>query len=223
MAKDPAVLWYTSDFYLGTMFFSDEQVGKYTRILVMQHQQGHLSEQDMLKICKRYDEKIFEKFKKDKEGKYYNERMEIEIIKRRNYSESRKKNRENKEDMTNISGTYDKHMVNINEDININEEKIVQSSDEPTMEDVTHYFDSNGFDIKHGENFYSYYSAQNWETKSGVSIKKNWQRKVIGWMNNQKQFNNNNGTSKKEEPIKNKKRFGNSQIMNELYGGENGH
>jgi hypothetical protein len=123
MAKDPAVLWYTSDFYLGTMFFTDEQVGKYTRLLVMQHQQGHLSEQDMLKICKRYDEKIFEKFKKDKEGKYYNERMETEIIKRRDYSESRKKNRENKKDMTNISETYVNHMVNVNENIDINKEE----------------------------------------------------------------------------------------------------
>jgi hypothetical protein len=27
-----------------------------------------------------------------------------------------------------------------------------------------------------------------------MSIKKNWQHKVIGWMNNQKQFGDKNGT-----------------------------
>lgn len=67
-------------------------------------------------------------------------------------------------------------------------EKVVESSDEPTMNDVVHYFESFGFDKANAENFYSYYSGQDWETTSGKSIKKNWQRKVIGWMNNQKQY-----------------------------------
>ena len=45
--KDPAFLFYSSDFLTGTMFMSDSQLGKYIKILCTQHQKGHLSEKDM--------------------------------------------------------------------------------------------------------------------------------------------------------------------------------
>ena len=86
--KDPAFLFYSSDFLTGTMFMTDSQLGKYIKILCTQHQKGHLSEKDMLKICKRYDKDIFEKFVKDENGKYYNIRLEKEIEKRSAYSKS---------------------------------------------------------------------------------------------------------------------------------------
>ena len=40
--KDPAFLFYSSDFLTGTMFFTDEQVGKYIRLLCAQHQKGQI-------------------------------------------------------------------------------------------------------------------------------------------------------------------------------------
>jgi hypothetical protein len=48
MGKDPAILFYTSDFLTGTMTFTDEQVGKYIRLLCLQHQKDKLTEKDML-------------------------------------------------------------------------------------------------------------------------------------------------------------------------------
>lgn len=66
----------------------------------------------------------------------------------------------------------------------------ISESPEPTLEEVIKYFSSLGFPKTEAENFYSYYSAQNWETKSGVSIKKRWQNKVIGFVNNSKSFSN---------------------------------
>lgn len=118
--KDPAFLFYSSDFLTGTMFMSDSQLGKYIKILCTQHQKGHLSEKDMLKICKRYDKDIFEKFVKDENGKYYNIRLEKEITKRKDYSKSRSDNRKNKINFENICFSYVKHMENENENININ-------------------------------------------------------------------------------------------------------
>ncbi len=50
MAKDPAFLFYTGDFSTGTQFFTDEQVGKYVRLLMAQHQIGHLEEKHMIKM-----------------------------------------------------------------------------------------------------------------------------------------------------------------------------
>ena len=118
--KDPAFLFYSSDFLTGTMFMSDIQLGKYIKLLCIQHQKGHLSEKDMLNICKRYDKDIFDKFTKDNDGKYYNIRLQKEIDKRRNYSKSRSDNRKNKITFENICFSYVKHMENENENINKN-------------------------------------------------------------------------------------------------------
>ena len=119
MGKDPAIMFYTSDFLTGTMTFTDEQVGKYIRLLCLQHQKDKLAEKDMLYICKTYDEDIFSKFVKDDSGFYHNKRMQEEIVKRKLYSESRRKNRSKPDkDVSNISKTYVKHMEDENEDEN---------------------------------------------------------------------------------------------------------
>ena len=122
--KDPAFLFYSSDFLSGTMLMSDEEIGQYIKLLCLQHQKGHLKEKDMLNICKTYNEDIFSKFKKDEEGNYYNERLEYESNKRKAYSESRRNNRKKKEtheeDMKNICNSYEEHMENENINENIN-------------------------------------------------------------------------------------------------------
>lgn len=124
--KDPAFLFYSSDFLSGTMLMTDEEIGQYIKLLCLQHQKGHLKEKDMLNICKTYNEDIFSKFKKDEEGNYYNERLEYEANKRKAYSESRRNNRKKKEtyekDMKNICNLYEQHMgnANANENRNIN-------------------------------------------------------------------------------------------------------
>ena len=81
--KDPAFLFYSSDFLSGTMLMTNEDVGKYIRLLCLQHQKGHLKEKDLLSICKEHNEEIFSKFKQDEEGNYYNERLEYEANKRK--------------------------------------------------------------------------------------------------------------------------------------------
>ncbi len=125
MAKDPAVLFYTSDFLSGTFTMDNEQVGKYIRLLCLQHQKGKLSEKDMLSICKAYDNEIWDKFKVE-DGLYYNERMFNETIRRQKFSESRRNNAKSpKKEST--SEAYAKHMetetenitITINENINI--------------------------------------------------------------------------------------------------------
>ena len=114
--KDPAFLFYSNDFLSGTMLMSNEEVGIYIKLLCLQHQQGHLKEEDMLSIGAT--KKIFSKFIKDDEGNYYNERLEYEANKRKAYSESRKNNRKKKEtygkDMFNICNSYEEHMENEN-------------------------------------------------------------------------------------------------------------
>lgn len=86
--KDPAFLFYPSDFIMGTMLMTDEEVGKYIRLLCLQHQQGHISEMDLTQICNG-SQRVQSKFIKDSDGKYYNERLDAEINHRLQYSASR--------------------------------------------------------------------------------------------------------------------------------------
>ena len=144
MSKDPAFLFYSSDFLTGTMFMTDQQIGQYIKLLCIQHQKGTISETEFLNVCKNYDEIILEKFIKDEQGKYINKRLCDEMAKRKNYSDSRRKNRlgKSKKHMINISKTYDKHMENENEnensDININANGIEIY---PTHEDFWNEYD----------------------------------------------------------------------------------
>jgi hypothetical protein len=125
MSKDPAVLFYTSDFLSGTFTMTNEQVGKYIRLLCLQHQKGKLSEKDMLSICSAYDVDIWDKFKIE-DGAFINERMYNEAIRRQKFSESRRNNAKSpKNDST--SKAYALHMETetetINETITINKTK----------------------------------------------------------------------------------------------------
>ncbi len=92
MAKDPAVLLYTQDFLVGTITMSYEQRGKYITLLCLQHQKGKLTLKDLQTILTDEDYEIADKFPKQADGFYYNQRMFDEAIKRKNYSESRKRN-----------------------------------------------------------------------------------------------------------------------------------
>lgn len=108
------------------MFFTDEQTGKYIRLLCAQHLTGHLEEKHMILICKSYDKDIWSKFVKDDDGKYYNERLEIEVNKRRLYVDSRSKNKKGKiKTKKIIRKSYENHMGNGNgnENGNINENR----------------------------------------------------------------------------------------------------
>ncbi len=120
--KDPAILLYTSDFLTGTMLMTDEQVGKYIRLLCLQHQTGRLSEKHMLGICKARDEDIYEKFVLDHNGFYYNVRLEEEILKRAKYRKGRSDNAKGGKTPTKKPiKAYAQHMED--EDVNENEDK----------------------------------------------------------------------------------------------------
>lgn len=137
--KDPAFLFYPSDFLTGTLLMSKEQIGKYIILLCLQHSTGHLTEKDMLKICETRDEDIFCKFEKDDAGFYFNKRLDEEKNRRIAYSNSRSANRtKNIKHINNISETHKRDMetitITINETINNNkgvvEKKLIHTGKE---------------------------------------------------------------------------------------------
>ena len=111
MAKDPAVLFYTSDFLTGTFTMNYEQRGKYITLLCLQHQQGFLTDEDLKNVLDDTDLKIFSKFEKLSDGLFYNIKLKNESERRKSYTESRRNNRQGKtKDKINISKSYDKLM-----------------------------------------------------------------------------------------------------------------
>ena len=170
MSKDPAFLFYSSDFLTGTALMTDEQIGKYIKLLCYQHQMGHLSERDMLKICKTYDEDIFSKFEKDEDGLFFNARLSQEVEKRKAYSESRRQNR-TKKDMNNICNSYVPHMEN--ENINV----ISIKNKVPSVEEFIEYANLSA-DYKYSlAAKYEQWVADGWKDGNGKKIK-NWKTKL---------------------------------------------
>lgn len=199
MAKDPAVLFYTSDFLTGTITMTDEQIGKYIKLLCYQHQKGILTERDMMVICKTYDEDIWSKFIKTDEG-YYNQRMKDEADKRKNYSESRRQNKlkaNKSKDILNISSSYVEHMENenenINEDINdnINKKDKVKKFNKPELHEVQNHFEEVGY-LEEADNFFNYYESNGW--KVGKNAMKDWKAASRNWIKNTKNYKRNDTT-----------------------------
>jgi hypothetical protein len=182
MAKDPAFLFYTSDFLTGTLTMTDEQVGRYIRLLCLQHQKFELTEKDMLFICKTYDHDIFSKFVKTEDGKFYNVRLREEAIKRSNYSESRRLNKLNKH-KKNISSTYVEHMENENENENedINKDKNNKGKPKkpkfisPTIDEVVKFFEEHGY--TNGDKAWNYYNDGDWKDSKGNPVV-SWKQKM---------------------------------------------
>lgn len=179
MGKDPAVLFYTSDFLTGTFTMSNEHIGMYIRLLCIQHQKGKLTEQDMLSICKTYVQDVFNKFVKQ-DGYYFNERMLNESDKRSKYTESRRRNAYAKH----VQQHMVTHMENENENINnnvINNKKQKEKFTKPTLEECKQYCleRNKGIDA---EKWFNYYESNGW--KVGKNPMKDWKAAIRTWEKN---------------------------------------
>lgn len=180
------------------MLLNMEQKGKYITLLCLQHNKGKLTEKDMLSICGSYDADVFAKFTKDEEGYFFNERLSLEIQKRKAYSESRRNNRI-KKDVSNISKTYVTHMENINENRNENEIIVEDANEKKTTRkkfvkpDENDVYNLMGELNMKGGNFLSedklvtfartfidHYEANGWIV--GKTHMKDWQSTVRNWM-----------------------------------------
>ena len=212
MSRDPAFLFYSSDFLIGTFGMSDAQVGQYIRLMCLQHQKGHLPEQLIKSITGGvFDPGVMEKFEQDDDGLYYNVRLEEESKKRAKYSESRRQNRlkyntssSYDNHMSNTCASQDKHMVNENVNVNINTisstEKDSTKVDKPrftppALDDVKAYCieRKNTVDPEH---WYSYYEANGWMV--GRNKMKDWKASVRTW---EKNDYGNGRNSKQAQPI----------------------
>jgi len=91
MAKDPAFLFYSKDWLSGCQFMSFEERGIYITLLCAQHQNGHLDKKRVgFLLGLGWDlisDIVKSKFKEDAGGSIFNERLDLEIEKRKIFIE----------------------------------------------------------------------------------------------------------------------------------------
>ena len=92
MAKDPAFLFYSSDFLSGVMDLDMEERGQYITLLCAQHQKGPLSEKTSRLLVGSISVSVLGKFQQNDNGLFFNARLSIEIENRIAFTESRKLN-----------------------------------------------------------------------------------------------------------------------------------
>lgn len=177
MAKDPAFLFYPSDFLTGTMFMNNEQIGIYIRLLCSQHQHGGVIDKISFNSLVGNNEIIRSKFIEIDLG-FYNQRLANEMEKRNKKSnnisnavkevwEKRKKSyaiplennaipKESKKKGKRIL------MGIVNENVNINE--------------IENYFIENEYSKELANKFYLHYQPD-WIDSNGKKVK-DWKKKA---------------------------------------------
>ena len=140
--KDPAFLFYSSDFLNGVSDLSMEERGQYITLLCLQHQKGHLSKRALSLTVGAVSEFVISKFNQDESGRYYNVRLEEEIDKRKKHREKQRANinkrwgsdtndipdalpEEYQEEYQNDTNKSTKTIPLENENVNVNETEIV--------------------------------------------------------------------------------------------------
>jgi len=89
-SKDPAFLFYSSDFLTGVSDLTMEERGQFITLLCIQHQKGRLTKKNVGIAVANASADTMAKFKIDENGLYYNERLEIESNKRKVYSDKQR-------------------------------------------------------------------------------------------------------------------------------------
>lgn len=138
MAKDPAFLFYYQDFLVGTAFMTPSEKGNYISILCHMADKGKLSEDEIISICSGdFSARLRSKFMVDESGFFLNQRLLLEVEKRKNFSNSRRLNRLSKKHMKKKSKTYVRHMENENENENKDLNKVKKDFGESGLVKLT--------------------------------------------------------------------------------------
>lgn len=210
MAKDPAFLFYSSDFLSGVQDLTMEERGQYITLLCMQHVKGRLTRKLIDLICHgNATADVMAKFEADENGMYFNKRLEIEIDKRRVHAEKQRDravngwNKRKSKDTTAHATAYATAMPLENEDVNKNINKKIKEKDKfvaPTLPEVIAYFEANGYPSTHATHVFNYYADANWRDAKGQPVR-NWKQKMRGVWFDEKYKTQKNSTNTTYAPI----------------------
>jgi hypothetical protein len=180
-----------------------EERGQYITLICLQHQKGHLSPKTIcLSLGLRSVNDIpdvISKFQTDKQGLFYNERLDSEIEKRLKYSDSRRSNGiKGGRPRSSNNDAHDKHMDSTckacenhseNVNVNINDNEIISKEiggaggkrfKKPTVEEVNAYCLERQNNID-PEYFVDYYESTGWVIGKSQKPMKDWKSTIRQW------------------------------------------
>ena len=160
-----------------------EETGAYIKLLCFQAAKGSLQEKDILKkIPLAIWGAICCHFKNEKSG-FYNERLRLEIEKRRLFTESRRKNLHMESHMDNhMDGVLTPHMENENENENKDIKKGVVKGKTipPILEEVIAYCKERN-SLVNPTNWFNFYESKGWMIGKNKMV--DWRAAVRTWEN----------------------------------------
>lgn len=191
MAKDPAFLFYPSDYLSGTMGMTFEEKGAYIELLMLQFNRGHMTSHMVGQVVGQIWDKIKDKFILDENGLWYNVRLDEEKEKRKAFSSSRRNNllgtnQYTKKDKKEV-GHMTSHMENENKDT------IILNKKKEFAETIKPYVEKYGKEMCN--DFFKYWSESNKsKTKLLYETKKTWEigLRLANWSKKQMDFKPNN-------------------------------
>ena len=186
MSKDPAFLFYPNDYIGGTMGMTFEEKGAYIELLMLQFNRGHMTSQVIGQVIGQLWVKLQDKFKIDEKGLYYNERLDLEIEKRKTFVQSRFNNLLGKNQYTkkeaHKTNHMTSHMENENENVIVNRNRNNKGAKNkkliiPTIEEVKQYFKEAGYSEESAITAFDYYTDLDWHDKNDNPVL-NWKMKM---------------------------------------------
>jgi uncharacterized protein YdaU (DUF1376 family) len=178
-SKDPAFLFYSSDFLTGTMFMSNEQIGIYIRLLCSQHQHGGIIDKISFNSMVGIHDIVKSKFVESELG-FYNIRL-MEVMELRN------KKSNNISDAVKNIWEKRKNAIPLKSDAiplesQKNPKRIPKKNDAIDMgtvnvNEIIDYFILNGYKEEIAIKAYNYYKEANWHDASGKKVL-NWKQKM---------------------------------------------
>lgn len=197
MAKDPAVLWYFSDWGSGTRTLTRHQKGCYMDLLEAQFNSGPLSLEEIKTVLGNDFAAwgvLSKKFKASEEGLFSNERLESEKSKRKSFVESRRSNLQKKP--PHMAPHMESHtgarMENRNRNRNRNEDLNLEGDargrkvfSQPSLEEIQSYCLERGSQVD-PQAFLDHYESNGW--KVGKNPMKDWRAAIRTWERNSSEF-----------------------------------
>ena len=193
MAKSPAFNFYSSDFLTGTIFMEDHEVGKYAKLMCIQHQKGHMSLEQMEVVCKgSVPKNVMANYTQDDAGLYYNKRLEKVIAEKQEYCEKQASNLGEYRGLTRAQIAE----LKVKKAKEVGEPPIIESSTpgeeeihkekarrpvvfKPSaLEEVEKYFKEHGYGPELAKRAWEGYEVNNWIDTKGNQIR-NWKQKMI--------------------------------------------
>ena len=203
--KEPSFPLYSQDFIIGCADLKWQDIGKYITLLCYQHQKGHLTDDVIKKLIGNFSPELKMKFVQDSEGRYYNEKLDGVLMKRKIHREKQSENVTNRYTKmlpTELPKCYQDPYQNAtngatkmlplenenNNNIRIQEyRRIIPPSYK--IVDIYCKMRKNNIDARY---FVDYYSARGWVYGKQKTAIVDWQAVVRTWEKNNAKPNGSN-------------------------------